>query len=104
MWRYLFRGQGCLGSFAEIVLAFTDFLEAEARALRAGVLKLATSAMLIMASLIFVLAGFLFIFWGFYLLFSWALHSAIGGAFLTGAIALVISALLVGIALARVKK
>ena len=86
----------------DILLAGVDLIEAEARALRAGTMKLIMAIGIFCVSVLFVIAALALVLWGFYLLLAWATNPT-AGAFLTAAISLVLAVVLAVIAKSTAK-
>ena len=76
----------------DILVAIAGLIEAEIASVRRSLMRLAMGVGLLLASLVFVLAGVTVLAWAVYLLLTWALGSAISGAFLAAAFMLLVAA------------
>lgn len=86
----------------DLLLAGVELIEAEARALRAGAMKLVMAIFIFCAGILFIIASLALVLWGFYLLLSWATNPT-AGAFLTAAISLALAVILALVARGMVK-
>ena len=68
-------------------------VEAKAKALRGGIMRMAFACVLLAAGLLFLLAGLGFLVWGLYAVLAIG-AGPIGAAFITGVIVLLIAAVL----------
>ncbi len=87
----------------DLLLTALDLFEAEARALRRGVIRLGIALVLLGVCMVLLLAAFGLATWGVFLLFVEAGVGATGAAFLTALVALLLAAvpLLIAKALTR---
>lgn len=86
-----------MGAVADFLIAVANLIEAEGRTLRRNAMKVAIGCLLVVISLSFVLCGFALLTWCVFLV---ALHwvGPALAAFLSGIFALIVGAILVGIA------
>lgn len=80
-------------AIAELMIAATDLVEAEGRALRRGVAKLVLAMVLLCVGGLFVLLGLGLAIWGLYGVLAPQLGA--GGAALIGALAAVLAAVMI---------
>jgi len=86
-----------MGILTDFIDAVTCLIQAEARALRSGLIRLLIAVALAALSLSFVLAGFVLVVWGIYLWIA-TLTAPVGAAFIAGFAALILGGVLVLIA------
>lgn len=87
-----------MNSLAQLLVAGTDLLEAEGRALRAGTVRVGIALGTLILGMVLALAGLGFLIWGVYELFKDRGMSTSVAALITGALILAIAGALVWLA------
>jgi len=83
-----------MGIVSEFLKAITNLIEAEGRALRAGMIRFLIAVVLVCLSVAFVLSGFVLVVWGIYLWIA-TLTAPVWAALIAAAAALALGGVLI---------